>query len=254
PSRSIVHRVMCLHRQLWQPGRRSFMLAAVAVAVLTAGWSVRAAGETATVPIARDGALLVTGTIPLVGTDVQFRAALEAAGLDVEVIQESAATPMRAMGKRLVLLSYGMKSTAFNAEAFVDVPVPIIVTEHFLLPRLGMSRAHGYTDRLTAITFASEHELAGGLKGDVEVYSTPQEFFWGTPSPAALRIAHVVGQPDHVTFFAYERGAMMDGAVARAKRVQFFHASHSPDPIDANLYLNATGLKRLDAVVAWCLR
>lgn len=57
----------------------------------------------------------------------------------------------------------------------------------------------------------------------------------GTPGPAAIRIAHAVGQPDRVTFFAYEKGATMDGAVARARRVQFFHASHSPDPIDPNL-------------------
>jgi hypothetical protein len=246
--------MMCPDLGLWRTRRRAFICAAGAVAVLTVGWSARAAGDAATVPVARGGALLVTGTIPLVGTDLQFRAALEAAGLDVDVVQEKSATPAQALGKRLVLLSYGMTSTAFNAEAFVDVPVPIILTEHFLLPRLGMSQAHGYTDRMTTLTFASEHALAGGLKGDVEVYSTRQEFFWGTPSPAAIRIAHVPGQPDHVTFFAYETGAMMDGAVARAKRVQFFHASHSPDPIDANLYLNATGLKLLDGTIAWCLK
>jgi hypothetical protein len=225
--------------------RLTLACAAVAVVLLAAGWSVRAD---------RGKALLVTGTIPLVGTDVQFKAALEAAGLDVEVVQEKAATPAHAVGKRLVLLSYGMTSTAFAAEAFVDVPVPIILTEHNLLPRLRMSQAHGYTDKTTTLTFVSDHPLAGGLKGDREVYSTNQEFFWGTPGPAAIRLAHAVGQPDHVTFFAYEKGATMDGAVAPAKRVQFFHASHSPDPIDTNLYLNATGLKLLDATIAWCLK
>ncbi len=226
--------------------RRTFIWTAVAVILLATGGGAS--------PVARGGALLVTGTIPLVGTDVQFKAALEAAGLAVEVVQDKAATPMHAEGKRLVLLSYGMTSTAFNAEAFVDVPVPIIVTEHNLLPRLRMSRAHGYTARMTKLTFFQDHELAGGLEGEVDVYSTSQEFFWGTPGPAASRIAHAVGQPDHVTLFAYENGAMMDGVVARAKRVQFFHASHSPDPIDPNLYLNATGLKLLDATIAWCLK
>jgi hypothetical protein len=227
--------------------RRTVLWTAVAVVLLAAG--------AATSPVARGRALLITGTIPLVGTDRQFKAALEAAGLDVEVVQERAATPKHAEGTRLVLLSYGMTSTAFDAEAYVDVPVPIIVTEHNLLPRLRMSRAHGFTDRMTTLTFDSEHELAGRLKGDVEVYSTKQEFFWGTPGPAAIRIAHAVGQPDRVTFFAFEQGAtMMDGAVAPAKRVQFFHASHSPDPIDPNLYLNATGMTLLDATIAWCLR
>jgi hypothetical protein len=224
--------------------RRTFVCAAVAAVLFAAGSSARAD---------RGKALLVTGTIPLVGTDVQFKAALEAAGLDVEVVQEKAATPRHTVGKRLVLLSYGMTSTAFNAEPFADVPVPIILTEHNLLPRLRMSQAHGYTDETTKLTFVSGHALAGGLTGDRAVYSTNQEFFWGTPSPAAIRLAHAIGQPDHVTFFVYEKGAMMDGAVAPAKRVQFFHASHSPDPIDTNLYLNPTGLKLLDATIAWCL-
>jgi hypothetical protein len=171
----------------------------------------------------------------------------------VDVVQDKDATPEHAKGKRLVLLSYGMTSTAFAAEAYVDVPVPIILTEHNLLPRLRMSQAHGYTPKMTALTFVSTHPLAGGLSGDVDVYATSQEFFWGTPGPAALRIAHVPGQPDHVTFFAYEKGATMDGAIAPARRVQFFHATHSPDPIDPNLYLNATGLKLLDTTIAWCL-
>jgi hypothetical protein len=200
-------------------------------------------------------ALLVTGTIPLVGTDVEFAAALRAAGLDVQVIQEKVATPQDATGKQLIFLSYGMNSTLFNAEAFTDVPVPIIVTEHFLLPRLKMSTAHGYTAKMTDLTFVSDNELAGGLTGNVAVYSTSQEFFWGTPSPSGIRIAHIVGQTDQVSYFAYDKGsAMVEGAVAAAKRVQFFHASHSPDPVDPNLYLNATGLRLLAITISWCLK
>jgi hypothetical protein len=216
---------------------------------------VDASADQATPPAMGGKALLVTGTIPLVGTDVQFEAALKARGLEVEIVQEKDATPMHAQGKRLVFLSYGMSSPAFKAEPFTDVPVPIIVTEQNLLPRLKLSSAHGFTGKMTKLTFVSDHELAGGFpKGDVEVYSPSQEFFWGTPSPAAIRIAHLVGQPDKVSYFAYEKGAMMDGAVAPAKRVQFFHATHSPDPIDKNLYLNANGLKLLGATIDWCLK
>ncbi|GEM_PF-2347138 len=115
-------------------------------------------------------ALLVTGTIPLVGTDVVFKTALEARGLEVEVVQESEATRQDAAGKRLIMLSYGMSSTLFNAEAFVDLPVPMIVTERNLLPRLKMSSVSGYTDRMTALKFISDHPLAGGhANGEVEV-------------------------------------------------------------------------------------
>jgi hypothetical protein len=206
-------------------------------------------------PMMGGKALLVTGTIPIVGTDVKFEEAFKARGLEVEIVQEREATPMHAQGKRVIMLSYGMTSTAFKAEAFVDVPVPIIVTEQNLLPRLKMSSAHGFTGKMTKLTFVSDHELAAGFpKGDLDVYAPAQEFFWGTPSAGGIRIAHLVGQPEKVTYFAYEKGAMMDGAMAPAKRVQFFHASHSPDPIDKNLYLNANGLKLLGAAIDWCLK
>lgn len=206
-------------------------------------------------PVMGGKALLVTGTIPIVGTDVKFEEAFKARGLEVEIVQERDATPMHAQGKRVIMLSYGMSSTAFKAEAFTDVPVPIIVTEQNLLPRLKMSSAHGFTGKMTKLTFISDHELAAGFpKGDLDVYSPSQEFFWGTPSAAGIRIAHLLGDVNKVTYFAYDKGAMMDGAVAPAKRVQFFHASHSPDPIDKNLYLNANGLKLLGAAIDWCLK
>lgn len=203
----------------------------------------------------RGRALLVTGTIPLVGTDVVFEAALKARGLDVEVIQESEATPEHADGKRVIMLSYGMSSTRFKAEAFVEVPVPIIVTEGNVLPRLKMASANGFTRKMTTLTFISDHPLAGGHpQGNVEVYSPAQEFFWGHPSAESIKIAHVVGEPDKVTYFAYEKGAMMIGVIAPAKRVQFFYATHSPDPVDKNLYLNTRGLELLDVAIDWCLK
>jgi hypothetical protein len=213
------------------------------------------AGGTTTPPMTGGKALLVTGTIPLVGTDVVFEATFKARGLEVEIVQEKLATPASADGKRVVMLSYGMSSTAFKAEDWVNVPVPLIVTEQNLLPRLKMSSVHGFTGKMSKLTFVSDHELAAGFpKGDLEVYMPAQEFFYGTPSAAGIRIAHLVGAPDKVTYFAYEKGAMMDSAVAPAKRVQFFHATHSPDPIDKNLYLNANGLKLLGAAIDWCLK
>jgi hypothetical protein len=55
---------------------------------------------------------------------VKFEEAFKARGLEVEIVQEKDATPMHAQGKRVIMLSYGMTSTAFKAEAFVDVAVP----------------------------------------------------------------------------------------------------------------------------------
>ena len=207
-------------------------------------------------PVAGGKAMLIVGTIPLVGTDTVFESTLKAHGLEVEIVQEKTATPAMAEGKRLLFFSYSMSSTAFNAEPFTNTPVPIIVTEHNLLSRIKMAAQHGFTpSNLTKITIISDHELAGGFpKGDVEVYMKQQEMFWGVPSPMAISIAHITGSPTKITYFAYEKGAMMDGVAAPAKGVQFFHATHSPDPIDKNLYLNENGIKLLGTTIDWCLK
>lgn len=217
-------------------------------------------GETnpSTPPMAGGKALLIVGTIPLVGTDTQFESTLKARGMEVEVVLDKDATPAHAEGKRVIIFSYSMKSTTFKAEAYTEVPVPIIVTEHFLLPRIKMvvNGQHGFTpSNLTKITVIGDHELAGGFpKGEVTVYMRNQEMFWGVPSAAAIKIAHITGAPEKITYFAYEKGAMMAGATAPAKRVQFFHATHSPDPVDRNLYLNENGLKLLGVTIDWCLK
>jgi hypothetical protein len=213
-------------------------------------------GGPSTPPMAGGKAMLIVGTIPLVGTDTQFEAALKARGMEVVVVQEKLATPAMAAGMRIIFMSYSMSSTAFAAEAFTDVPVPAVVTEQNLLPRIKMSKEHGFTpSNLTKITIIADHELAGGFpKGDVEVYGKPQEMFWGVPGPGGVSIAHITGQPAKITYFAYEKGAMMDGVPAPAKRVQFFHATHSPDPVDKNLYLNDNGLKLLGITIDWCLK
>ena len=218
-----------------------------------------AEGGSTTPPVMGGQALLIVGTIPLVGTDVQFEAALKARGMTVEMVLDKDATPANAEGKRVIIFSYSMKSTTFKAEAYTEVPVPIIVTEHFLLPRIKMvvSGQHGFTpSNLTKITVTDDqHELAGGFpKGEVTVYGRNQEMFWGVPSAAAAKIAHITGAPEKITYFAYKKGDMMAGAVAPAKRVQFFHATHSPDPVDKNLYLNDNGLKLLGVTIDWCLK
>ena len=224
-----------------------------------AGPASDSAAVTPPIPMTGGKALLIVGTIPIVGTDQQFESTLKARGLEVEVAQERTVTAANAEGKRVIIFSYSMLSTTFKAEAFTDVPVPIIVTEHFLLPRIKMvvPGQHGYTpSNLTKLTIISDDaELTAGLpKGDVTVYMRNQEMFWGVPTAAAIKIAHIVGAPEKVTYFAYPKGAMMAGAVAPAKRVQFFHATHSPNPVDKNLYLNENGLKLLGATIDWCLK
>jgi hypothetical protein len=224
-----------------------------ALVLLVLACSSTSTRPTAPVTAAAGSALMVVGTIPLVGTDVVIRDALQARGLTVQEVQESAATVADAEGKQLVVLSFSMQSTSLKAD-FTDVHAPILVLEHFLLPRLGMttSEGHGFQNKLTAITVSADSALAAGFSGPVTVYQREGEMFWGIPGPGAIKVATAEGHPERSFLFAYPAGAMMASKPAPHKRVHFFFAVHAPPPVK-DLYLNDNGLKLLTAALDWSL-
>jgi hypothetical protein len=208
--------------------------------------------------LAGSKALLVVGTIPLVGTDVQIREALVARKLEVQETLEVNATAEDAADKRVVVLSFSMQSGKFAARAaFADVKASIIVLEHFLLPVLGMTTdaGHGFEMGLTHLTLAATDPVlsAGFPAGDLAVYARTQEMFWGVPGPGALKIATVKGKPDRSVLFGYPAGAMMIDRPAPGRRLQFFFAVHAPPPV-TETYLNDNGLKLLGAAIDWSLQ
>ena len=200
--------------------------------------------------------LFVGGEMPMVGVDLQIHDLLKTKNIEVEDARETV-SPASAQGKGLIIISYSVLSTTFKATDFADLPVPIMVLEHFLLPELGMTSAdgHGFEPDVTQITLTSrDATLSAGLPaGDVTVYSMVGEFFWGMPSAAAITVATVKGNPARAVTFAYPAGAMMVGRVAPAKRMQFFVAVHAPPP-NPQTFLNAQGLALLGGAVEWCLQ
>jgi hypothetical protein len=196
---------------------------------------------------------MVVGTIPLVGTDVVIRDALKARGVEVDEVREAALTPEMAEGRRVVVLSCSMSSTAFKAN-LTAVRSPIMVLEHNLLENLGMTSAsgHGYQQGLTAITMTgNDPVLTQGLTGDVTVYLRTGEMFWGVPGPGAIKVATAKGGGgDRSFYFAYPAGAMMTAGPAAGKRLHFFFAVHAPPPV-STLYLNDSGVKLLGGALDW---
>ena len=209
-------------------------------------------------PAAGGKALIVVGTIPLVGTDVQIRQALVARKLEVQEALEARVTAADAADKRVVVLSFSMQSGNFAARKdFAEVKAPIIVLEHFLLPVLGMTTdaGHGFEQNLTQLTIAATDPVlsAGFPAGDLTVYARTQEMFWGVPGPGAVKIAAVKGKPDRWVLFGYPKGAMMADRPAPARRLQFFFAVHAPPPV-TQTYLNDNGLKLLGSAIDWSLQ
>jgi hypothetical protein len=229
----------------------------VFVVLLAAACSSRTGAPAAAGPPGGGRALMVVGTIPLVGTDAVIRDALAARHVEVQEVLESAASTRDAEGKRLVILSCSMQSTKL-ATTFADATVPVIVLEHFLLDDLGMTAdgtGHGFQNKVTALSLtASDPVLTAGLPaGDVTVYQRVGEMFWGVPGPGAIKVATVQGNPERVLYFAYPAGAMMVTRPAPGRRLHFFFAVHAPPPV-TDLYLNDNGLKLLGGALDWSLQ
>ncbi len=215
-----------------------------------------ASSDCSSSPSGCGGVLYVAGEMPMVGVDLQLHQVLKDLKLQVEDVRETA-TPTQASGKRLVIFSYSMASSKFKAEDWAGLAVPIIVLEHYLLPRLGMTTEanHGFHDGVTQLALVSDDPLmaAGMPKGNVTVYSKTGEFFWGIPSAQAVTIATVVGSAAEPVTFGYAAGSMMAGRVAPARRIQAFVAVHAPPP-DPTELLTAEGLELFGGCVAWAIQ
>jgi hypothetical protein len=192
------------------------------------------------------------GAIPFIGDDIQIGKELAARGLKVEPILDSKVTVADTMGKALVILSYSLDAKRNFHQNFSDVPVPIIVMEQNLLGTMDMAAVHKWAEPAQTITItAADSPLAAGFPaGDVTVYGKSGEFFWGVPSAEAIKVAIPKGKAGQWVIFAYDKGKKMMTKPAPAKRLQFFMGAH----LVPDIFMNANGLKLLDAAIDWCVQ
>ncbi len=213
-------------------------------------------------------ALFVVGEVVLAPIDVVVRARMEAAGLAVVAIDDTASTTADAMGRALVFISSSVLSAQVLAK-FVGVAVPTIVGESALFNDMAMTSglpgSSGFALMQTQIAITNPtHALVAGLMppaaaGPRTVYAAASGMHWATPGGAgtdagtlgAVRVATIVGMPNQVTIFAYPSGSQMFGRTAPAKRVGLF-VGHM-DMMPTQTMLNADGQKLVDAAIAWAL-
>jgi len=199
-------------------------------------------------------ALMIVGTVPIIGSDIQIKEELIARGLKVSEVLDSNSNAQMAAGKKIVVLSYSIDSEQVTGK-FNDAEGCIILMEHNLLPSLGMTSGsgHGYQLGATELSIIKpDHPLAAGFTGDVSVIvkMSTSDMFWGVPPETAIKIATVKGNANRVALFAYEKDAMMVGRKAPGKRLQFFLGAHNVP----TKYLTADGVKVLDASIDWCVK
>jgi hypothetical protein len=180
--------------------------------------------------------------------DASLMTGLKAKGFTVVMAADNAPAAMAA-GKALVVISSTTSRGNIDPK-FKDATVPIIVMKDGVMKALGMTGADVVTGTglsKISMVMGAEPALTAGKTGDVTVYSNTDRMFAGEMLGAdAKKVATLVGQAAQWAIFAYDKGGMMTGGPAAAKRVGFFahqDGSLSPD-----------GLALFEAAVDWCTK
>lgn len=156
-------------------------------------------------------------------------------------------------GKDVIVISSGVSAHVVEGK-YKSVAVPVVTWESFILPHMGLTGKKEETDfgtrdgKLRYLWMVNApHPLSASLPaGLLNVMQKGVPMNWGRPGPGAIVIATLPGELDKSPFFAYEKGATMDGEnLAPARRVMIF--------LDNTTFtgLNEAGLKLFDAAVLW---
>lgn len=205
--------------------------------------------------------LFVGSDRPLARIDEPLRLYLQALGQDVTVRSADEVREKDAKDKALIIISESVESRKISRK-FRDTAVPLLTWEGWLQDDLAMTAAGNqlitaesrspndkdegsYGERLgqrsIRITDHS-HPLAAGYEGEVTTVTNRfNRFHWGVPGPNAIRIAEDIDDAEHTMLYAYEKGEMMVGQRAPARRV-FLHNASGPSLTKEglSLFLTAT--------------
>jgi hypothetical protein len=204
-----------------------------------------------TAPPAPKNALLVVGTLkPLLGDDLKLKMRLEGKGLVVKLAGDSE-PGTAAMGLDLVVVS-GSSVGNMVAGKYQGVAIPVVCLEPAITGPMKLTGPNGSgTAAATQIVITNPmHPIAAGLNGTVTVMtmtSMMSQLGWATPAATATQIGTLVNAPNRSTIYAYEKGAMMVGVAAPARRVGLFVHVEVPSR------LTDDGWKIFDAAVDWAL-
>jgi hypothetical protein len=188
----------------------------------------------------------------IAASDASVQAHLAALGFTVTFVDQGEPATA-AEGKDVIVISAGVSAHVVEGK-YKSSPVPVVMWESYLLPHMGMTGKKEEADfgtREGKVRYLwmvnAPHPLSAGLPaGLLNVVKKGGPMNWGRPGPGAIVIATFPGELDKSPFFAYEKGATMDGEnLAPARRVLLF--------LDNTTFggLNETGLKLFDAAVLW---
>lgn len=189
---------------------------------------------------------------PVVAADADVRTHLQQLGFAVTTVdQRDPATA--AEGKAVVVISSSVSAHVLEGK-YKACPAPVVTWESYILPHMGLTGKKEDTDYGTLTgkhrylwMVNAPHPLSAGLPaGLLNVMTRGGPMNWGHPGPGAIVVATIPGELDKSPYFAYEKGATMDGEnLAPARRVMVF-LDNATFPL-----LNDAGRKLFDAAVLW---
>lgn len=186
--------------------------------------------------------------------DLKAVAYLQSLGFKVRMADEYS-SPDLAKGQDLIVISESVDAVDVG-DKYRNAPIPLVTFENDLLGELGMTGwknglDYGTDDNQRFIFVVNApHPLAAGLRAGAQNVLDDEHYKmnWGRPGPGAVRIATLLGEPDKVAIFAYEKGATMNAEfLAPARRVSFFLWQ------DTFAGLRPEGLALFRAAVLWAV-
>jgi hypothetical protein len=197
----------------------------------------------------RQALLVVDNPTVLDISDNNIRNRLQWMGYTVTLRDDGASAASDATGKNIVLISESVNDWDVSSK-FRNVSVPVMVWENGIYDDMGMTADWAWADisgQSQMTMTESPHPIAAGYTGTLPVYTTANWMAWGTAGNNAVKIATLSGNSSRSTIFAYDKGVVMPGLTAPARRVGFFFSDGSAgamNPHAGNLF---------DAAVTWAV-
>ena len=196
-------------------------------------------------------ALLVVRNPALNAGDTFLNERLVDNGFEVTVVGQDASAASDADGMDLVVISETVFSDRISSK-YRDTLAGVIVLESFVLDDMNVTGRTtdvdlGLANVDSIIVTNSQHPLAAGLEGTVQILETTATVTWAKPSENAAKVALLADDVEgHYGIFGYEAGAQMVGLQAPGRRVQLpFHNA----AVQAGL--TDDGVKILEAAFQW---
>ncbi|MDF3839742.1 hypothetical protein P3W85_43425 [Cupriavidus basilensis] len=179
-------------------------------------------------------------------------------GLGFEVTAVDQMEPdSHAKGKDLVIVSASTNKYKIGNK-YSDISAPLVVQEAKAVDSFHMvgrrrNTDYGVNDHKESLyppenyvqLLRPAHPLSAGFPaGNFKLYKTPGVLAWSRVPPGAEVIASIPNQPEHGTFFGYEKGASMaNDHIAPARRLLFpMDATRFPDLTDEGRMLYGSAL------------